>query len=101
MNAIQRWYFTDEPDSEMREATPGRTAEDELWCRAKDVSDLEGVLAKSLERTTRARADRTISEDLVKSLRVEIIEKDNLILNQEIEITRLKEIEWMYAELLT
>lgn len=97
MTAIQRWYIMDPYDAERDPAPSAAPLNTEMllrfkWCKANDVAELERILAKSLERTTRARADRTISDDLVKSLRAEIIEKD-------IEIVRLKEYEWMYKDL--
>lgn len=84
MNAIQRWYlYIDAGGSEEflsldamggpdKVSVPG----DQLWCKARDVETLEKLVAESTQKTIRARADRTIADDLVKSLRVEIIEKD-------------------------
>lgn len=79
MNAIQRWFFIEDSSYKFDKSEDldyiARHSK-ELWCKAKDVETLETLVSEATQKTIRARADRTIADDLVKSLRAEIIDKD-------------------------
>jgi len=100
MNAIQRWYWYVDPNSELkglRGIHPGEEAPTDpemLWCRAKDVETLETLVAESTQKAMRARADRTIADDLVKSLRGELIDKD-----MEIARLNIRRLDLLHMEL--
>lgn len=74
MTAIQRWFFL-QYDDQPYKATPGRTATDELWCKAADVAQLELLLKRYLEDLAtsrqsrdRAKADLAIADEKIMFL---------------------------------
>ena len=70
MNAIQRWYFYHADVS---------VALDRQWCKAKDVAELERIIAEQSENY------RLVTEALRGQISI-----------QDAEITRLRDFEYMY-----
>lgn len=81
MTAIQRWYFEDAPyGGEPLQAEDPTFAPEELWCRAKDVTQLELLLSRYLEDLStsrqsrdRAKADLSIADAKIASLEAELL----------------------------
>lgn len=85
MTAIQRWYFypLDEHGQELRQVDGNEFADDELYCKAADVAQIELLLKRYLEDLAtsrqsrdRAKADLAIADAKIKSLEAEMIQRE-------------------------
>lgn len=85
MTAIQRWYWLPDMaigDHDLGPVPPGIQVppDDELWCKATDVAQLELLLRRYLEDLStsrqsrdRAKADLSIADAKIASLEAELL----------------------------